>query len=174
MKKRPEFVSIGIIIKAHGIKGEIVVLPTTDNVQQFKQLKIISVEFKNGEREFFPIERVNAKTNRIILKLEKIKDRDDALTLKGLNVDKHIQDCQELPPDEYYIFDIVGLRVKTTSDTWLGEVTDVLTLPANDIYVVEDDSNQFLIPAIKDVIKKVDLEEEYILIEPLDGLLQAQ
>jgi len=171
MKKRPEFVSIGIITKAHGIKGEIAVTPITDNIQQFEQLKTISVKFQNGERGFFHIERVNVTTNRVIFKLENIKNRDEALTLKGLHIDKHIENCQELPPNEYYIFDIVGLKVKTTTDTWLGEVTDVLTLPANDVYVIHDGSNEYLIPAIKDVIKKIDLEEEYVLIEPLDGLL---
>ena len=61
--------------------------------------------------------------------------------------------------------------MKTTDDVWLGEIVDVLTLPANDVYVIQDSLNEYLIPAIKDVIKKVDLEHGYILIEPMDGLL---
>ena len=75
------------------------------------------------------------------------------------------------PDDEYYIFDLIGLKVKTADNPCLGEVTDVLTLPANDVYVVRDGSKEYLIPAIKDVIKKIDLDQEYILIEPIDGLL---
>jgi len=61
--------------------------------------------------------------------------------------------------------------VRTAENLCIGEVIDVLTLPANDVYVVKDGSKEYLIPAIKDVIKKIDLEEEFILIEPIDGLL---
>ncbi|UCE06844.1 MAG: 16S rRNA processing protein RimM [bacterium] len=171
MRKRPEFISIGIITKAYGVKGELMVIPITDEPQQFERLKNISIKYQTGEREFFPIEKVRVKPNRIILKLTGINERNQALTLKGLYVDKHLDECKDLPPDEYYIFDLIGMNVKTTDNLWLGEVTDVLTLPANDVYVINDGSKEYLIPAIKDVIKKVNLEDKYILIEPLDGLL---
>jgi 16S rRNA processing protein RimM len=171
MKRRPEFVSIGIVTKAHGLKGELVITPITDEPQQFEKLKNISLKDQAGERKTFTLERVNIKPNRIILKLKNINDRNHALTLKGLFVDKQMGEWEDLPPDEYYIFDLIGLQVKTTDNLYLGEIIDVLTFPANDVYVVNDGSREYLIPAIKDVIKKVDLEEEYILIEPLDGLL---
>ena len=171
MKNRPEFVSIGIITRAHGVKGEVGITPITDDNRQFEHLKAVSVKQKTGEREFFTIERARVSGNRIIFKLEQIKNRDEALALKGLFIDKHIEDCQDLPSDEYYIFDLIGLKVKTTMDVVLGEVTDVLKLPANDVYIVHNGSNEYLIPAIKDVIKKIDIKEEYIIIEPLDGLI---
>ena len=171
MKKRPEFVSIGIIIRAHGVRGELVIAPITDEFQQFEELKKISVKALSGERQFFTIDRARVRADRVILKLEEINDRDQATQLKGLSVDKHISECPELPPGEYYIFDLIGLKVKTTTGILLGEVVNVLTLPANDVYVIHDGTTEYLIPAIKDVIKKIDLKEEYILIEPLDGLL---
>lgn len=171
MKKRPEYVSIGIITKASGLKGEVVVIPITDELQQFEKLKRISIKDQNGERKSFIIERARLISHRFIIKFENINDRDSALTLKGLYIDKRSTECEALPPDEYYIFDLIGMKVKTTEDVWLGEITEVLTLPANDVYVIQDGSDEYLIPAIKDVIKKVDLEQEYILIEPLDGLL---
>jgi len=171
MKQRPEFISIGIITKAHGLNGEVVVTPITDEPKQFEKLKKISINDQQGERKFFIIERVRIRPDRIILKIEDINDRNHALTLKGLFIDKHVDECEELLPDQYYIFDLIGLKVKTTDNLWLGEVIDVFTLPANDVYVVNDGSKEYLIPAIKDVIKRVDLENEYILIEPLEGLL---
>lgn len=171
MNKRPEYVSIAIISRAHGVKGEIVVIPISDEIQQFEKLKSISISDQKGERNSFNIERARVTTNRIIIKLKNIDDRDAALALKGFYLDKHSSECETLPADEFYIFDLIGLKVKTTDDVWLGEIIDVLTLPANDVYVIQDGSNEYLIPAIKDVIKKVDLEHEYILIEPMDGLL---
>ncbi len=171
MRKRPEYISIGIIAKAHGVKGEVVVVPITDDLQQFEKLKQVSLKDHQREREFIAIERVRILSGRIIIKFENIDDRDSALKLRGLSVDKRSAECEALPPDEYYIFDLIGLKVKTTEDVWLGEITDVLSLPANDIYVVQDGAKEYLIPAIKDVVKKIDLEGEHILIEPLDGLL---
>jgi len=171
MKKRPEFVSIGIITKAHGVKGEVVVIPITDEPQQFERLQKISIKSQEGERRDFVIERVKIRPDRIIVKFRDIDNRDHAFVLKGRYVDKAINECKDLPPDEYYIFDLIGLKVKTTNNFLLGEVTDVLSLPANDVYVVNNGSKEYLIPAIKDVVKKVDLEQECILIELLDGLL---
>lgn len=171
MKKRPEFISIGLITKAHGVKGEMVVIPITDEPQQFEALENISIKYPEDERKFFTIERVSIKPDRILLKVAEINERSHALALKGLYIDKHLEEGEALPPNEYYIFDLIGLQVKTTDDVWLGEVRDVLILPANDVYVVNNGSREYLIPAIKDVVKKVDLEQEYILIEPIDGLL---
>jgi len=171
MKQRPEFISIGMIFRPHGVKGEVKVIPTTDGLQQFEKLKLISIKKRHGKREFFKIEGARITTSKIILKLEGIDDRNNTLELLGLFIDKRFDECEELLPDEYYIFDLIGLQVKTIDNRWLGEVKEVLTLPANDVYVVKDGSNEYLIPAIKDVIKKVDLKKEIILIEPMDGLL---
>ncbi len=171
MKERPEFVSIGIITKAHGIKGEILVIPLTDDPLQFEKLKNISIKSVQEERKSFVIERVRIRTNKIILKLQGIDDRNSALVLTGHYIDKQLDECKPLTPDEYYIFDLIGLEVRTTDNRSIGEVKEVLTLPANDVYVVMNGTREFLIPAIKDVVKNVDLENEVILIEPMDGLL---
>ena len=171
MKERPEFNSIGIIKKPHGIKGGVVVVPITDELEQFETLQEISIQDRDGKRENFSVEWINIKSQKIILKLEGINDPNQALPLKGLYLDKPFDRSYKLPDDEYYIFDLIGLKVKTADNPCLGEVTDVLTLPANDVYVVRDGSKEYLIPAIKDVIKKIDLDQEYILIEPIDGLL---
>lgn len=170
MKKRPEYVSIGIITKAHGLKGEVVVVPITDDLRQLEKLKSIMIKDPAGEHKPFNIERARIISDRIVVKFENVNDRNSALILTGSIIDKRLSDCDALPSDEYYIFDLIGLKVKTTRDLWLGKIIDVLTLPANDVYVVQDGANEYLIPAIKDVIKKVDLEQEYVLIEPLDGL----
>lgn len=171
MKERPEFVSIGIITKAHGIKGELLVIPITEDPPQFEKLKNISIKSVKEERKSFAIERVRIGTNGIILKLHGIDDRNSALALKGYYIDKRLDECEPLTPDEYYIFDLIGLEVRTTDNRSIGEVKEVLTLPANDVYVVMNGTREFLIPAIKDVVKNVDLENEVILIEPIDGLL---
>jgi len=171
MKARPQFISIGIITKPHGVKGAIVVVPITDEIDQFEALPEISIQDREGERTSFSVEWVKVQSPKIILKLDEINDRTQAFALKGSYIDTPFDGNHKLPIDEYYIFDLIGLKVRTAENPCLGEVTDVLTLPANDVYIVSDGSNEYLIPAIKDVIKKISLDEEYILIEPIDGLL---
>lgn len=171
MKPRPDYLSIGRIRDAHGIRGEILVIPITEDLEQFKTLKQISIEDDQGKRIFLSIERARFQNNRVILKLATIDDRTAAEQLRGRYIEKRTEDCPPLEEDEFYIFDLIGLSVRTTDNISLGKLVEVLTLPANNVFVVHDDAREYLIPAIKSVIKTVDLEQELIVIEPIDGLL---
>jgi 16S rRNA processing protein RimM len=170
MKERPEFVSIGIVARAHGIRGEVQVSPVTDDLQQFKTLKQVYLKIYKGERQLLKIERARIQNDKVILKFEGIDNRTDAADLKDSRIEKQFDPYVPLLPDEYYIFDLIGLVVKTTENRLLGEIAEVLTLPANDVYVVQNGTEEYLIPAIKDVIKQVDLEAGIMLVQPIDGL----
>ena len=172
MKPRPEFISIGIITGAHGIKGEILVTPLTDNPQQFKNKKNVFVSDGNKKREQYTIQSIREKKkNLFIIKLNGVDNRNQAISLQKLLIEKQFEKDVKLAADEYYIFDVIGLDVQTIDKKQIGKVKDVLSFPANDVYVVKDDSKEILIPAIKSVIKKVDLEKEILFINPIDGLL---
>ena len=171
MKEGPEFISIGIITKAHGIKGEVLVSSLTDNAGQFQKLKHVFLAREDGKRTEITIQQVRQKNDRFIIKFSGIENRDQAETLKKVLIEKRLEDGDVLSSDEYYIFDLVGLEVYTTNHQLLGRIKEVLTLPANDVYIVQGEDTQFLIPAIKSVVKKVDLEKEIMLIEHLEGLL---
>ncbi|MCU0643066.1 MAG: ribosome maturation factor RimM [bacterium] len=171
MKARPEFVSIGIVTKPHGTRGEIQVNPITEELQQFKTIKQVYLKMSQGERAVFTIEYASIRNDKVVLKLEGINNRTDADNLKGSLIEKHFDLSATLLSDEYYIFDLIGLNVKTADNRWLGKITEVLSLPANDVYVVQNGTEEYLIPAIKDVIKFIDLEAEIMLIQPIEGLL---
>ncbi|MFZ5519136.1 MAG: ribosome maturation factor RimM [Candidatus Zhuqueibacterota bacterium] len=171
MKKRPDFISIGVISNAHGIKGEMVVKPFTDELQQFEKRHEVFVTRPGGQRETMTSETGKVLKDKVIVRFAGITTRDEALALKGAFIEKRIQDCESLPSDEFYIFDLIGLEVYTTQDKYLGELADVLTLTANDVYVVHNGENELLIPAIKDVVKSIDLRRGVVIIEPIDGLL---
>lgn len=171
MKERPDFISIGIVAKAHGTRGEVQVNPTTDVLSQFKTIKQVYLKMPQRERRTLIIEHARIKNDKIILKLAGIDNRTEAADLKGSLIEKHFDSAEQLPPDEYYVFDLIGLKVKTTANLWLGEITEVLSLPANDVYVVQSGATEYLIPAIKDVVKQIDLDAGMIVIQPLEGLL---
>lgn len=171
MKQRPEFIVIGIIARAHGLKGEVLVEPMTDELHQFKKIKHLYLRLGDEQRKLFSVQRARIKNDQVILKLTDIDDRNSADVLQGSQIERSMDECEALSPNEYYVFDLIGLKVKTTANQWLGEVTDVLTLPANDVYVITAGSRELLIPAIKDIVKKIDLEAAVMIIEPIDGLL---
>ena len=171
MKKRPEFVSIGYISKAHGVRGEVIVIPITDDPEQFLEPMEFFLLKKDNSRDKIKFERVRERNGKFIIKLLQIDDRNAAETLHGCYIQRRMEKTPTLEDDEFYIFDLIGLCVKTIDGRYIGEITDVLTMPANDVYVVRANSREILIPAIKDVVKKVDLENELVLIEPMDGLL---
>ena len=171
MHQEIEFVSIGAVNKAHGIKGELQITPITDEPEQFSTLNSCYLNF-NEKRKICSIEKVRFTRNKILLKLEGIDDRTTAQKLRGAFVEIKLTDLRELSDNEYFIFDLVGLKVKKMSGEFIGELIDVLTLPANDVYVVNNGEQEFLIPAIKDVIKQVDLKRGEMSIDPVDGLFE--
>ncbi len=170
MKNRPEFVSIGYVSKAHGIKGEVVVSPITDDPEQFRRPMELFLSDGRQIRDRIDIEKVREQKGKFIVKLRGFDDRNAAESIRGFYIQRRLESDEKLAPDEYYIFDLLGLNVVTTDGEKIGIIADVLTLPANDVYVVQGDSREFLIPAIKSVVKRVDLENEVVLIEPMEGL----
>jgi len=76
-----------------------------------------------------------------------------------------------LPNNSFYVFDLIGLRVKSSRGEVIGEITDVWFMPANDVYVVRQGEKEWLIPAVREVIKSVDVEAGEMIIEPMEGLL---
>lgn len=170
MRRQIEFVSIGAVLKAHGTKGEIQVVPLTDEPQQFKTLDTIYLNL-NGKRKICAVDKVQLTHNKIILKLKDIDDRTTAQELKAALIERKITDLRKLSDNEYFIFDLIGLKVKNLSGQFIGELIDVLTLPANDVYIINDGEKELLVPAIKDVIKKIDLDRREMFIDPIDGLI---
>lgn len=171
MKSRPEFVSVGWVSRAHGISGEILVFPITDDPEQFTRPVEFFISSDQISREKIVIERVRANKGSFIIKIRGINDRNAAEEICHRYLQRRLNDDENLAPDEYFIFDLIGLVVKTIDGTEIGTIADVLSLPANDVYVVAQNSGEVLIPAIKSVVKRVDLENEVVYIEPMEGLL---
>jgi 16S rRNA processing protein RimM len=166
-----EFIAIGVVVRAHGIKGEFQVFDYTDEPEQFDALTSVYLSL-NDVRKLYEIETIRHTRDRIILKLKDIDDRTTASNHKGALIERKLSELRPLSDDEYYIHDLVGLRVETDEGVYLGVISNVLNLPANDVYVVLENGRETLIPAIKDCIRKVDIDNGVMIIHPLDGLLE--
>ena len=107
----------------------------------------------------------------IVLKFAEFNDIGTAIEHKNFMVKIPETEAVELPEDHYYLHDIIDLDVLTVDGRNLGKVTDVLETGSNDVYVVKSDNEEHLIPGTKEVIQKIDLEAQEMVIKPIKGLI---
>ena len=166
-----DLLQVGIITSTHGIKGEVKVYPTTDDINRFKKLKHVVLDTKKEKIEL-EIEQVKFFKQYAILKFKGIDDINDIEKYKNMSLYVTRENAVKLKKDEYFIADLIGLKVINEDETYFGELKDVISTGANDVYVIETNENgEVLIPAIKDCILSVDMEERLMKIHLLKGLI---
>ena len=166
-----EFMEIGQIVNTNGIKGLVKVIPFTDDITRFEKLKTIYIE-KDNKLEEFAIEQVKYSKNIVLLKLKGIDDINIAEKYKNAYLKIDRKDAVKLPEDSYFIVDLIGLEVLTEEGEKLGNLVDVFPTGSNDVYVVKNDlGKQILLPAIGEVIKKVDMSNRKMIVKLIEGLI---
>ncbi|MCI8961323.1 MAG: 16S rRNA processing protein RimM [Clostridia bacterium] len=166
-----DFLEIGQIVNSYGIKGFFKVVPFTDNITRFDDLKNIYIE-KNKKLEKKEIEEVKYHKNLVLLKIKGIDDINDTEQYKNCYLKIDRKNAAKLPEDSYFITDIIGIEVFTEDGELLGNVIDVFPTGSNDVYVVKDElGKQILLPAIGDVVKKVDIISKKMTVKLIAGLI---
>lgn len=168
------FVVIGTVARAHGVRGELLITPHTDDPGRFARLREAYLQLQDGRRSCVTVVGARVSNKGVLLRLAEVGDRTAAEALVGADIVISRQQCLPLPSDSYYIFDLLGMAVRTTAGRLLGTLEEVVEFPANDVWVVRDAGREYLIPAIKEVIKKVDCEQRVIIIEPIAGLIDEE
>lgn len=158
-----DFFRIGLILRPHGVHGEVKLLPLTDNPSRFKKLKEAYLEVSEGRYE--PIMVLSAKSaaeNSAIAKIDGVDtvEQAEALRNKYLCVDR--AHAVKLPEGTYFVRDIIGCRVVSSNGSELGIVEDVYETNANDVYVVRGD-RKLSVPALKKLLDKVDIDNKLIV-----------
>ncbi len=162
--------TVGVVTTAHGIKGELKVFPTTDDAKRFKKLKEVIVKSKH-KTETVKVESVKFFKQFVILKLEGIDDMDTAYLYKNAELCVTRDNAVKCEKDEYFIADLIGIKVYDEDKNLIGTVSEVLQTGANDVYEIkrEDDSLVY-IPAIKECILSVDIPSGVMNIHVMEGL----
>ena len=158
-----DLLKVGVITTTHGVRGEVKVFPTTDP-ERFLDLEYVILD---AGREMKKLEIRNVKffKNLVILKFNGIDNINDIEMYKGRDLWVPREEAQELDEDEYYIGDLIGMEVVLEGNTHFGTLKDVMETGANDVYVVElPDHQEVLLPAIKECILDVDLEENVMTV----------
>jgi 16S rRNA processing protein RimM len=156
------------VLGAHGIRGELKCRIVTDfPARRFRRGHTVVID---GVSHTIQAARVQGMT--VLLKLEDVADRDAAAAFRNKEVQIRAEDAVALPKGQFFWHQVIGLRVEDASThESLGEVTDILETGANDVYVIRGVRGEILVPAIKDVVKKIDPAAGLMLIEPIPGLL---
>ena len=162
---------VGVISSTHGVRGEVKVFPTTDDVKRFKRLKEVILD--TGKEELIlEIEGVKFFKQFVILKFKGIDTLNDIEKYKGKSLYVTRANAVRLRMDVYFIADLQGLKVVDEQDNEIGTLRDVMETGANDVYIVDMlDGRELLLPAIKECILRVDIEERLMQVHVMDGLL---
>lgn len=166
-----DFLEIGQIVNTFGVKGMVKVVPFTDNVERFEQLKSVFLE-KNNKIEEKEVEETKYHKNMILVRFKNIETIEEAEKYVNAYLKVDRENAIKLEDDEYFIADLLGSQVYTDENELLGKLEDIYNTGSNDIYVIKDEKGkQILLPAIADVIKNIDVENQKIIVHILEGLL---
>lgn len=167
-----DFLKVGVVTTTHGIRGEVKVYPTTDDPERFLELPYVLADTPK-EKVHLEIEQVRFFKNLVILKFEKYDNINDIMFLKGKDLWIPRELGQHLEEGEYYIADLLGMQVVLEDGTVFGTLKNVMETGANDVYIIDTkEHGEVLIPAIRDCILDVDLEQNIMKIHLLKGLVE--
>ena len=162
-----DLLQVGVVTTTHGVRGEVKVFPTTDDPARFKKLKNVILDDGKTQRDM-EISGVKFFKNMVILKFKDLDDMNEAQKLRQAKLFVTRDNAVELQENEYFIADLIGMQVVSDEGEELGEISDVLQTGANDVYVIQKEKQaDILVPAIKDCIINVDLEQNIMTVHLL-------
>ncbi len=168
-----DLLQVGVITTTHGVRGEVKVFPTTDDPARFKKLKNVVLD-TGREKIDLEIAGVKFFKNMVILKFKGIDNINDVEKYRKKSLYVTRENAVKLKKNEYFIADLIGLKVESEEGEDLGSLSDVLQTGANDVYVLsKEGTSDILLPAIKECVKEVDIEGGKMIVHLLPGLREA-
>ena len=163
------FLWVGKVVKTHGIKGQVRIYG--GGPQTFAKGTVVILENMQGVRKTLTIDTSRPQRQLTILSFREVKKVKEAEALVGCSVYVAKENLEPLPADEFYWHQILDMEVRTESGISLGKVEGIFPTRSNDVFVVEKNGGEVLIPATDEIVVKVDLQEKVMIIRPLEGML---
>ena len=165
-----EWVTIGRIVAVFGVHGELKVLPQTDIPHRFAHLRVVHIGPEH--RRYRLTKSRPYRADMLVITLAGVETANDAETLIGQALMIPLTELPTLPPDQYYIHDLIGLRAETSTGQTLGTIVDILATGGNDVYVIREvgTGRDVMVPAVKEMVKRVDIPARVVIIDPIPGL----
>jgi 16S rRNA processing protein RimM len=171
----PRFLLLGEILRPHGVRGELRMRILTDYPERINQLEkvYLAEESDSDDPDAYRVQHMRMHQSYGLLKLEGVDDRDQADRLREMLVMVPLENAVPLDEGEFYLYQLIGLSVRTTEGEMLGKITDVLETGANDVYVVESATyGEFLMPVTDETVLQTNIEQGFILVNLPEGLLR--
>ena len=161
---------VGSVARAHGLQGEVVVDAWSDAPERFTPGGTLTAQLPGGVARTVIIETVRPFGERLLIRFEGVKDRNQADALRGVDLTIPRRDAAPLPEGTHYRFQLIGLRVRTAAGEHLGQVADVFSTGSNDVIVVQGGPRELLIPHLANVVLAIDPEKHEMVVELPPGL----
>ncbi len=162
---------VGRLVKTQGIKGEVRVFSPGGEALAQSRGKVVYLEDREGNRKAFTVAASRPLREFTVLAFQEIHSIEQARKLIGSSVYVSEANLSALPADEFYWFQIRGLRVETGEGRFLGILEEVFPTGSNDVFVVRKEGKEILLPATDEVVARVNLKEKVMVVNPLEGLL---
>ena len=172
IRKSQTLYAIGKVSKAFGIKGEVVVKPMTENPARFKKLKQVHVGRRSDETSVCMIEHVQVEPRGVRLKILGTSDRTGAEKFVGSLI--FVDEEQRVAPKKgsHFIHDVIGLSVVDEDGKTLGTIKDVLQYPAQDVYVIVHDGQEWMVPAVREFVRSIDMASRTMKVRLIEGMIE--
>lgn len=166
-----DLVIVGETLRPHGVGGDLIVRPVSPDAASILALKEVYIGNDAARVRRYSVESVVRLGRQINMRLEGVGDREQAARLAGKQLLIPSADAAPLPAAHAYIFQLIGLSVVSRDGADLGEITDVLENPGNDVWVARSPLGEYLIPAVDSIVLEIDLPGRRVVIDPIRGLL---
>jgi len=168
-----ELLEIGRIVRSHGLTGRMKVLSYLESQDVLDHLEVVSVGRRVQDAVTFSLDSLQTGRKWFIMKLAGVEDKDAASKLVGSSLWMPLEKIKKLPDGEYYWHELIGLAVVTEEGRILGRIKSVFPTGSNDVYVCRGNGKEILLPAIEDVVRKIDLEQRVMVVRLLEGLADS-
>ncbi len=165
------WVDVGTVVSIHGLAGELVVRTAADDPEAPTRYRTMHWYTRDGSEKEMTVESSRIHKGMALIKFRGVDDRDEAQEFVGGRFRVRREELVPLEEGRFYVVDLIGLSVETTDGRKIGPVRDVLQTGANDVYVIDYEGREVLIPAVDAIVKSVDPSSGKIVIEAMDGLL---
>ncbi|MBI3989545.1 MAG: 16S rRNA processing protein RimM [candidate division NC10 bacterium] len=165
---------LGRILKARGLRGEVKAFATCDSEEMIRRLRGVYLKGGEGTPQYHPLEKVRCQGPFLFLQFRGVESPEEARKLVGLELCIPREEAPPPPLGSYYYYDIIGLTVVSEEGEELGEVVDIMPTPASDIYVVKGKKEEWFLPAVREMVLQVDVEEGRLVIRPIEGLIEPE
>jgi len=170
-RERRDLIVIGHVIRPHGVTGLLRIVSYAESRETF--LEAGSVFLKTGKNELHEkaVDSIQPHRSFFYLRLSGLDSAEQAETFRGAEILIPKDSLQKEDEDEFFWHELLGMEVYLTNGEYLGVVRDIFPTGSNDVYVVEDEGREFLIPAIHQVVREIDISQKRMIISPMKGLL---